>query len=173
MAAIIATAQNYWISTSALTITLNALGEANRVQASVASGAQIMCYIRGVDGLDFDEGHNYRRWPLTVSPTFFNTNTHKYLYVVIPRTTAIGTQAMVWFPSQLLDINGCAIDEEGEPAEQVGNPDYYYIWLQGIISSSGDYGTTNRTWTAEMDFGKKGTKCCFTQTGPTPGPPPP
>ena len=51
MAAIIATAQNYWISTSALTITLNALGEANRVQASVASGAQIMCYIRGVDGL--------------------------------------------------------------------------------------------------------------------------
>ena len=153
MAAIIATAQNYWISTSALTITLNALGEANRVQASVASGAQIMCYIRGVDGLDFDEGHNYRRWPLTVSPTFFNTNTEKYLYVVIPRTTAIGTQAMVWFPSVKLDVYGCAIDEEGEPAEQVGNPDYYYIWLQGIISSSGASGNTPRTWQQQPQTG--------------------
>ena len=165
MAAIIATAQNYWISTSALTITLNALGEANRVQASVASGAQIMCYIRGVDGLDFDEGHNYRRWPLTVSPTFFNTNTHKYLYVVIPRTTAIGTQAMVWFPSQLLDINGCAIDEEGEPAEQVGNPDYYYIWLQGIISSSGASGNTPRTWEQQPQTGTLATDEAVSPTG--------
>lgn len=165
MAAIIATAQNYWISTAALTITLNALGEANRVQASVASGAQIMCYIRGVDGLDFDEGHNYRRWPLTVSPTFFNTNTHKYLYVVIPRTTAIGTQAMVWFPSQLLDINGCAIDEEGEPAEQVGNPDYYYIWLQGIISSSGASGNTPRTWEQQPQTGTLATDEAVSPTG--------
>ena len=165
MAAIIATAQNYWISTSALTITLNALGEANRVQASVASGAQIMCYIRGVDGLDFDEGHNYRRWPLTVSPTFFNTNTHKYLYVVIPRTTAIGTQAMVWFPSQLLDVNGCAIDEEGEPAEQVGNPDYYYIWLQGIISSSGASGNTPRTWEQQPQTGTLATDEAVSPTG--------
>ena len=165
MAAIIATAQNYWISTSALTITLNALGEANRVQASVASGAQIMCYIRGVDGLDFDDGHNYRRWPLTVSPTFFNTNTHKYLYVVIPRTTAIGTQAMVWFPSQLLDINGCAIDEEGEPAEQVGNPDYYYIWLQGIISSSGASGNTPRTWEQQPQTGTLATDEAVSPTG--------
>ena len=165
MAAIIATAQNYWISTSALTITLNALGEANRVQASVASGAQIMCYIRGVDGLDFDEGHNYRRWPLTVSPTYFNTNTHKYLYVVIPRTTAIGTQAMVWFPSQLLDINGCAIDEEGEPAEQVGNPDYYYIWLQGIISSSGASGNTPRTWEQQPQTGTLATDEAVSPTG--------
>lgn len=165
MAAIIATAQNYWISTSALTITLNALGEANRVQASVASGAQIMCYIRGVDGLDFDEGHNYRRWPLTVSPTYFNTNTHKYLYVVIPRTTAIGTQAMVWFPSQLLDVNGCAIDEEGEPAEQVGNPDYYYIWLQGIISSSGASGNTPRTWEQQPQTGTLATDEAVSPTG--------
>lgn len=165
MAAIIATAQNYWISTAALTITLNALGEANRVQASVASGAQIMCYIRGVDGLDFDEGHNYRRWPLTVSPTYFNTNTHKYLYVVIPRTTAIGTQAMVWFPSQLLDINGCAIDEEGEPAEQVGNPDYYYIWLQGIISSSGASGNTPRTWEQQPQTGTLATDEAVSPTG--------
>lgn len=167
MSAIIATAQNYWISTNALTITLNALGEANRIQASVASGAQIMCYIRGVESLGYDEGHNYRRWPLTVSPTYFNTNTEKYLYVVIPRTTAIGTQAMVWFPSQKLDVYGHAIDAQGEPGEQVGNPDYYYIWLQGIISGSGAAGTTERTWLQRAQTGTLATDEAISPDGGT------
>lgn len=165
---------NYWISQQALSITLNALGEANRIQASVASGAAIICYIEGIkpadpedpetaqngDGLEFDNGHNFKRWSLTISPTYFNDNERKYLYVAIPKTAAIGTQAAVVFPSKKLDIYGYemllkpVIDEEGhmhdaegnvtddpeqavkseQPGAQIGSPDYFYIWLQGIIS---------------------------------------
>lgn len=158
MAVIVATRANYWISSTALSITLNALGEPNRIQASVASGAVIMCYIRGVEGLDFDNGHNYRRWPLTISPTYFNSNTEKYLYVAIPRSNTIGSDAMVVFPSQKLDIYGYAVVENPETheqtqGEQIGTDDYYYIWLQGIITSSGESGTTPRDWSQRPDYG--------------------
>jgi hypothetical protein len=151
MAVIVSTRANYWINPTALSITLNALGEPNRIQASVASGAVIMCYIRGVEGLDFDNGHNYRRWPLTISPTYFNSNTEKYLYVAIPRSNTIGSDAMVVFPSQKLDIYGYAVEEDPETheqsqGEQLGTDGYYYIWLQGIITSSGNGGNTPREW---------------------------
>lgn len=154
MAVIVATRANYWISSTALSITLNALGEPNRIQASVASGAVIMCYIRGVEGLDFDNGHNYRRWPLTISPTYFNSNTEKYLYVAIPRSVTVGSDAMVVFPSQKLDIYGYAVVENPETheqtqGEQIGTDDYYYIWLQGIITDSGESGTTPRDWRSD------------------------
>lgn len=165
MAAIISQPSQYWIAQQALSITLNALGEPNRIQASVAGGAQIMCYIRGIEGLEFDSAHNYRRWTLTLSPTYFDTNTKKYLYVAIPRTEQIGTQARVVFPSVKLDVYGHAIDEQGEPAEQVGNPDYYYIWLQGIISSSGDAGTTPRTWEQQPQTGTLATDEAISPAG--------
>ena len=178
MAVTIATSANYWIAPNALSISLNALGEPNRIQASVSSGAQIMCYIRGVDGLDYDNGHNYRRWPLTISPTFFNTNSEKYVYAAIPRTADVGTEAIVVFPSQKIDIYGYAVEEyptvnsrgylvdnDGNPVdsdenagkeqvqgELLGSPDYYYIWLQGIITSSGN-GDTPRQWKPMMESG--------------------
>ena len=78
---------NYWIAANALSISLNALGDANRIQCGLATGSVIMCYIKGVgptadsDGLEYDNGHNYRRWPLTISPTYFNTYSKKYVYV--------------------------------------------------------------------------------------------
>ena len=158
MAVIVATRANYWISSTALSITLNALGEPNRIQASVATGAVIMCYIRGVEGLDFDNGHNYRRWPLTISPTYFNSNTEKYLYVAIPRSVTVGSDAMVVFPSQKIDIYGYTIVENPETheqtqGEQIGTDDYYYIWLQGIITSSGESGITPRDWSQRPDYG--------------------
>lgn len=157
MAVTIATAANYWISPTALSITLNALGEANRIQASVASGSAIVCYIRGIDGLGYDNGHNYRRWPLAIMPTYFSTNDEIYLYVAIPRSAAVGTDALVVFPDKKLDIYGYEVitnPDTGEETQgtQYGTDDYYYIWLQGIITSSGT-GYTPREWRELMQTG--------------------
>ena len=204
MAVTIATAANYWISPTALSITLNALGEANRIQASVASGAAIVCYIRGVkpasagseyakngDGLEYDNGHNYRRWPLAIMPTYFNTNDEIYLYVAIPRSIAVGTDALVVFPNRKLDIYGYEVvtqivrDEDGHmltPDGEItddpdkaaredvqgthyGTDDYFYIWLQGIITSSGT-GYTPREW-KENHYPQTGTLATDEALDPT------
>ena len=146
----IAQPKDYWIAPNAINITRNALGKPNRVQCSVVSGAAILCYIEGVDGLGYDNGHRFRTWPLTISPTYFNSNTEKYVYVAIPRNTSVGTQAVVVFPSEKLDIYGVNANDE-----QVGSTGYYYIWLQGIITATD--GTSNREWQQTIDFGKKGT----------------
>ena len=87
--------KDYWIALQAIKITLNALGNPNRMQGSVASGAAILCYIEGVAGLGYDNGHRFKTWPLSISPTYFNSNTAKYVYVAIPRSTSVGTQAVV------------------------------------------------------------------------------
>jgi len=146
----IAQPKDYWIALNAINITLNALGDPNRTQGSVASGAAILCYIEGIDGLGYDNGHRFRTWPLTISPTYFNSNTAKYVYVAIPRTSSVGTQAVVVFPSEKLDIYGV-----NESDAQVGSTDYYYIWLQGIITATD--GTSIREWAPRMNFGQKGT----------------
>ena len=39
---------DYWIANNAVNITLNALGEKNRIQGSVASGAVIMCFVDSI-----------------------------------------------------------------------------------------------------------------------------
>ena len=153
---------NYWISPNALRITLNAMGLKDYIQCSATSGAVIMCFMRDIDGLDYDAGHNYRRWPLSTAPTFFNSTTHKYVYVAIPRNSAVASNAQLAFPSEKIDIygytekivpvrdiNGNMLDENGnittdinkaakttEPDKQIGDPSYYYIFLQGIISAS-------------------------------------
>lgn len=155
--------KDYWIAQNAINITLNVLGNPNRIQCSVASGAVILCYIEDVDGLGYDNGHRFRTWPLTISPTYFNSNTEKYVYVAIPRSAEVGTQAVVVFPSEQLDIYGrkevkSTDPETGEETiayEQIGSTDYYYIWLQGILTATD--GTSNREWQQGIDFGKKGT----------------
>lgn len=146
----IAQPKDYWIAQNAINITLNALGSPNRTQGSVASGAAILCYIEGIDGLGYDNGHRFRTWPLSISPTKFNSNTEKYVYAAIPRSASVGTQAIVVFPSEKLDIYGHNANDE-----QVGSTDYYYIWLQGILTATD--GTAEREWAPMMDFGKKGT----------------
>lgn len=193
---IVNTSANYWISQNALSISLNALGEPNRIQCSVASGSAILCYIRGVkpasastagedyskngDGLEYDFGHNYKRWPLVISPTYFNSDTEKFVYVAIPRSASVGTQAVVVFPSQKLDIYGYTIvkkpvlDAEGKmhdangnettdgalavkedaQGEQIGNDNYFYIWLQGTISEVKTIdGTLAREWSPRIESG--------------------
>lgn len=134
-----ATTKDYWISPSALHIELNALGNPDYIQASCMSGAKILVYVKDIIG--FDAGHNYRRWTLQAVPTVFNTHTEKYVYVAIPRDMTLTASAWIVFPSEQIDIYG-----KNEKEEQVGDEKYYYIFLQGIITSSGDNGTVQRDW---------------------------
>lgn len=133
------TTKDYWISPSALHIELNALGNPDYIQASCVSGAQILVYVKDIIG--FDAGHNYRRWPLQAVATVFNTHTEKYVYVAIPRDMTLTASAWIVFPSEQIDIYG-----KNEKEEQIGDEKYYYIFLQGIITSSGDNGTVQRDW---------------------------
>lgn len=134
-----ATTKDYWISPSALHIELNALGNPDYIQASCMSGAQILVYVKDIIG--FDAGHNYRRWPLQAAPTVFNTHTEKYVYAAIPRDVTLDASAWIVFPSEQIDIYG-----KDEKEEQIGDEKYYYVFLQGIITSSGDNGTVQRDW---------------------------
>lgn len=131
--------QDYWISPSALYIELNALGIPNFIQASCATGALVLVYIKGI--VSYDNGHNYRRWPLRAVPTMFNSNSEKYVYVAIPRNLDSNDSALVVFPSELIDLYGKNAD-----GGQIGSEDKYYIYLQAKITSSGDNGTTAREW---------------------------
>jgi hypothetical protein len=152
-------ALDYWMSPTALTLTLNALGEPNRVQGAVVSGAVIAVWRSDVpgeaeggpagngDGLGYGADYQPRRWPLTVSPTWFNSNTAKWVYAAVPRSAGAGSQAVVVFPSEQLDLWG-----RNAGGEQVGSTDWFYIWLQGIISATD--GTEERRWTAAMQSGK-------------------
>lgn len=134
-----ATPRNYWIAPNALFIQLNAMGTPDYIQASCASGTQILVYVKDI--IPYDAGHNYQRWPLQASPTFFNSHTEKYVYVAVPHSDSSQKEAVVVFPSEEIDIYG-----KNEKGEQIGNEKYYYIFLQGIITSSGDNGTTPRDW---------------------------
>lgn len=154
-----ATPKDYWISSSALHIELNALGNPDYIQASCVSGAKILVYVTDIivddvqgayvkDIIGYDAGHNYRRWPLQAAPTVFNTHTEKYVYAAIPRDMQLAASAWIVFPSELLDIYG-----KNEAEEQIGNEKYYYINLQGVITSSGDNGTVQRDWKQRISTG--------------------
>ena len=159
---------NYWISNSALYIQLNATGEPNRIQASVVSGASILCYMQGIDGLGYDAGHNYQRWTLAAYPSEFPSDENRYVYVAIPRKrTSDNDIATIVFPSQKIDIYGKAIvlktDEDGKQEEvvgdQIGSEDYYYIYLRGIISEVylNEANDRIRRWVQDVDFGSLST----------------
>ena len=141
-----ATTKDYWISSTALHIELNALGYPDYVQASCVSGAQILVYVKDIIG--YDAGHNYRRWPLQASPTVFNSHTEKYVYAAIPRSLSSAASAWIVFPSEQIDIYG-----KNANAEQIGDEKYYYIFLQGKITSSGDNGTIARDWDTRCFWG--------------------
>lgn len=146
--------KDYWISPTALKISLNALSDPDYMQASAASGAMIMCYMKGINGLEFDHGHNYKRWPLKISPTYFTTPTRKYVYVKIPRPTVdpadVDTDvAQVVFPSEHIDLYGMT-----DGGEQLGDVAYYYIYLQGIISGGEPTSDgLHRHWEQEINTG--------------------
>ena len=149
---------NYWISSSALYIQLNAMGEPDYIQCSVVSGASILCYMQGIPGLEYDAGHNYQRWPLAAYPSVFPDSERKYIYVAIPRvSTAEKNTAMVVYPSERIDLYGYSI---ANPDKLVGDERFYYIYLQGIISevkTDADGKTRKRDWLQHVDCGKLNT----------------
>ena len=159
---------NYWILRSALYIQLNAMGEPDYIQCSVLSGASILCYMSDVPGLGYDAGHNYQRWTLAAYPSIFPDSGKKYIYVAIPRVrTGDNDIATLVFPSQRIDIYGKAIIEQTKEdgskelvsGDQIGNEDFYYIYLQGIISEvkTDTDNTRKREWEQHIDFGSLAT----------------
>ena len=151
---------NYWISSTALYIQLNAMGEPDYIQCSVVSGASVLCYMSDVPGLGYDAGHNYQRWPLAAYPSIFPDSGRKYVYIAIPRqTTTDNNQAIVVFPGQKIDIYGKIITDSGTVGEQIGDDAYYYIFTGGIISAvkTDADNTRKREWEQHFDCGKLAT----------------
>ena len=153
-----ATERDYWISPNALYIELNAQGLPDYIHASCVSGAKILVYIKNI--ISYDAGHNYKRWTLQASPTVFNTHTVKYVYAAIPRIDDGTKNAIIVFPSEQLDIYG-----KNESKEQIGSEEYYYIFLRGIITSSGDNGTTSRDWQQRISTGYLASDEAISSTG--------
>lgn len=142
---------DYWIGSNAIYIQLNAMGSANYIQGNVASNAYILCYVKGIKGLEYDNGHNYQRWPLVLYPSVFPDNDKRYVYVAIPRIhNSDNDVAMVVFPSEHIDIYGQTAE-----GKQLGSTDYYFIFLQGIISASEneDGSLQLREWEQDVDTG--------------------
>ena len=151
---------NYWISSTALYIQLNAMGEPDYIQCSVVSGASVLCYMSDVPGLGYDAGHNYQRWTLAAYPSIFPDSGRKYVYIAIPRqSTTDNNQATVVFPGQKIDIYGKAITDSGTVGEQLGNEAYYYIFTGGIISEvkTDADNTRKREWEQHIEFGSLAT----------------
>lgn len=151
---------NYWISSTALYIQLNAMGEPDYIQCSVVSGASVLCYMSDVPGLGYDAGHNYQRWTLAAYPSIFPDSGRKYVYIAIPRqSTTDNNQATVVFPGQKIDIYGKAITASGTGGEQIGNEAYYYIFTGGIISAvkTDTDNTRKREWEQHFECGKLAT----------------
>ena len=142
---------DYWIGSNAIYIQLNAMGSVNYIQGNVASNAYILCYVKGIKGLEYDNGHNYQRWPLVLYPSVFPDNDKRYVYVAIPRIhNSDNDVAMVVFPSEHIDIYGQTAE-----GKQLGSTDYYFIFLQGIISASEkeDGSLQLREWEQDVDTG--------------------
>lgn len=151
---------NYWISSTALYIQLNAMGEPDYIQCSVVSGASVLCYMSDVPGLGYDAGHNYQRWTLAAYPSIFPNSERKYVYIAIPRqSTTDNNQATVVFPGEKVDIYGKAITASGTGGEQIGNEAYYYIFTGGIISAvkTDADNTRKREWEQHFECGKLAT----------------
>lgn len=151
---------NYWISSTALYIQLNSMGEPDYIQCSVVSGASVLCYMSDVPGLGYDAGHNYQRWTLAAYPSIFPDSERKYVYIAIPRqSTTDNNQATVVFPGEKIDIYGKTIPSSGTEGVQIGNEAYYYIFTGGIISAvkTDADNTRKREWEQHFVCGKLAT----------------
>lgn len=134
------------------------MGLPDYIQASCVSGAKILVYIKDI--ISYDAGHNYKRWTLQASPTVFNTHTAKYVYAAVPRSDDGTKNAFIVFPSEELDVYG-----KNVAGQQIGSEEYYYVFLQGIITSSGDNGTENRDWQQRVSSGLLASDEAISATG--------
>ena len=149
----IADASHYRIQPGTLSVALNVLGDANRVQCGVIGGATMKCFIDDIEELGYDSNHQYQEYPIAIASTYFNTDTEKYVYAAFPKDQPKVATAMIVFPSEIIDVYGRNASEE-----QIGPEDYLYIWLQGIISAViTEDGVSRREMTQEIDYGLLGT----------------
>ena len=133
-----ANSSNYWISPTALHITLNVMDNVDYIHANASGDASILVYISSV--IDYDDAHNYRKFPIMLSSTAFGSPDSKYVYVAIPRTLDNTIPSIVVFPSKPISVYGKEIitnpDNTLSEGAQLGDEKYLYIFLQGIISGS-------------------------------------
>lgn len=159
----------YWIAPNAITFGLNAMGDPQKVSVSISSGAVVMAYMPGVEGLGYDNGHNFRRWRLRAYAsvlqeavvthevsgepvdTTYPATYPKYVYILIPRSQQVGEEALVGFAP-------CEIDYLGFDANgiQVGSSSYFYLFTRGVISASVEGG--NRSWSHQIETGTLATE---------------
>ena len=155
----------YWIAPSAITFVLNAMDDPQKVNVSISSGAVVMAYMPGVEGLGYDNSHSYRRWRLRAYAsvlqeavvtseeggepvdTTYPATGEKYVYILIPRNTQqVGEEALIGFAPCEIDYLG--FDEHGV---LVGSENYFYLYTRGIISASVEGG--NRSWSQQIELG--------------------
>lgn len=170
----------FWIARNAITFVLNAMGDPQKVSVSISSGAVVMAYMPGVEGLGYDNSHSYRRWRIRgyasvlkeavvtheVSgepiDTTYPATGEKYVYILIPRNTqTVGEEAVIGFAP-------CEIDYLGYDANGVlvGNSNYFYLYTRGIISASVEEGP--RSWSHPIETGTLATDEAYDAGGNNP-----
>lgn len=158
------TPDDYAFASGALTFTLNALGDGNKV-AAYASGSAVL-YVNDIYGkIPFGTDGDYRFFQLIAYNTHFDDVLPRYVHVAIPRTLLPSDLALIVFPDRELDFYGrAATVPEGSPEGpdpvatpndaseiQVGSDQFYYIFLGGIISAPE---SGQRRWLQPLSHGR-------------------
>lgn len=127
-----ATNQMYWIYDGALTFTINALGDYDKISVSIAAGAIIKAYakINNVPVIDYGADGNPRSWALLAAPTHLNSSDAVHVYARLSKTT---DTALIVYPYEYVDI---------DPGDG-----YYYIYLGSLSASLIDGVEVSREWT--------------------------
>ena len=162
----------FFLHPAAVAFSFNALGDPDNLGISVYSNAQVLFFVRGIDGLDQLPDSQYRSWTLSAYPTHFtdDAGVARYCHLALSKATS---QATLCFPDTRLDIYGRAITDDGQfflnpdgslvlspndtpegdpsPSEDSAtdltpNPDHYFLFL-GKITASGPRGAKqSRRW---------------------------
>ena len=115
---IYSTPNDFWMQNGAIRFELNALGDADKISVSLAAGAVIVAWRKGV--IDYNAGLNYRAWVLSGAPTSFDRKDKVYVYVRLSKT---GDTAQLVFPYEKIPLDPALYldesDESGEPAYSI------------------------------------------------------
>lgn len=139
---------NYWIKQGALTFTLNALNDPDKLSVAVSAGAVIMAYakVNNQAIIDYNAAHNYRTWVLQASPTHFERTSKVYVYA---RLSKVADTAMLVFPYEKIPIDPALYNSSSSSSSDEGvtvDPNYYYILLGALTPSVSGGVQVNRSW---------------------------
>lgn len=142
---IYSTPNDFWMQNGAIRFELNALGDADKISVSLAAGAVIVAWRKGV--IDYNAGLNYRAWVLSGAPTSFDRTDKVYVYVRLSKT---GDTAQLVFPYEKIPMDPALyLDESDESGEPAYSTDYYYILLGALTPSLVDDEAVWRYWSDE------------------------